>query len=137
MCLHFEEHKVLGLRDFLYVPKIRRNLISVSYLACNGYSASFNKNSVSILNGEDKICSGMLIDNLYLIEPNITLCINSLEFNNKRKEHSSVNLTHLWHLRLAHINLDRIRRLVISGHLSSLDVTSLPVCEPCLEGKMP
>ena len=100
--LHFGGHKVLVLKDCLYVPNIRRNLISVSCLACNGYSASFNKNSVSILNGEDKICFGMLIDNLYLIEPNTTLCINSHESNHKRKEPSSINLTHLWHLRLGH-----------------------------------
>ena len=123
--LHFGGHKVLVLKDCLYVPQIRRNLISVSCLACNGYSASFNENSVSILNRVDKICSGLLVDNLYLIEPNTTLCINSHESNHKRKEHSSVNLTHLWHLRLGHINLDRIRRLVTSGHLSPLDVTSL------------
>ena len=72
----------------------------------------------------------MLIDNLYLIELNIPLCIDSHESNYKRKEPSSINLTHLWHIRLGHINLDRIRRLVTSGHLSPLDVTSLPVCEP-------
>ena len=62
--LHFGGHKVLILRDCLYVLNIRKNLISISYLACNGYSTLFNKNSVSILNGKDKICSGMLIDNL-------------------------------------------------------------------------
>ena len=74
----------------------------------------FNENSVSILNGVDKICSGLLVDNLYLIEPHTTPCINSHESNHKRKEHSLVNLTHLWHLRLGHINLDRIRMLVTS-----------------------
>ena len=47
-----------------------------------------------------------------------------------------VDQTQLWHLRLGHINMDRIRRLVTSGHLSPLDVIALPVCEPCLEGKM-
>ena len=69
----------------------------------------------------------MLIDNLYLIEPNTQLCINSHESNHKRKEPSSVNLTHLWHLRLGHINLDRIYRLVMSEHLNPQGVTSLPV----------
>ena len=83
--LYFGEHKVLVLKDCLYVPNIRRNLIFVSCLVCNGYSASFNKNLVSILNGKDKICSGMLIDNLYLIEPNAPLYINSHESNHKRK----------------------------------------------------
>ena len=97
--LHFGGHKVLVLKDCLYILNIRRNLISVSCLACNGYSALFNKNSVSILNEKDKICSRMLIDNFYLIEPNTPLYINSHESNHKRKEPSSVNLTHLWHLR--------------------------------------
>ena len=80
--LLFGGHKVLILRDCLYIPNIRRNLISVSCLACNRYSASFNKKSVSIINGVD-ICSEMLIDNLYLIEPNTPLSINSYESNHK------------------------------------------------------
>ena len=134
--LRFGGHKILVLRDCLYVPQIRRNLILVSYLAMDGYSSIFNINSVSIKYGVDVICSVILKDNLYLIEPNIPLSINSHESNHKRKERSSINKTHLWHLRLGHINLDRIRRLVTCGHLSPLDVTSLPVCEPCLEGKM-
>ena len=118
------------LKDYLYVPNIRRNLILVFCLACNRFFALFNKNSISIKYGVDEICSRMLIDNLYLIEPNTLLSINSHESNHKRKEPSSINLTHLWYLRLGHINLDRIRKLVTSGHLSPLDVTSLPVCDP-------
>ena len=78
----------------------------------------------------------MLIDNLYILEPIAPMQINSHETNHKRKEISSVNQTQLWHLRLGHINLERICRLVTSGHLSPLDVTALPVCESCLEGKM-
>ena len=84
----------------------------------------------------DVICVGTLVDNLYLVEPIIPMQVNSYESNHKRKEQSSVNQTQLWHLRLGHINLDRICRLVTSGHLSSLNVNALPVCEPCLEGKM-
>ena len=77
----------------------------------------------------------MLSDNLYLLEP-ISLQIYSHETNHKRKEISPVNQTHLLHLRLGHINLERIRRMVTSGLISPLDVTALPVCEPCLEEKM-
>ena len=44
--------------------------------------------------------------------------------------------TYLWHLRLGHINLDRINRLIKSGALSQLKLGTLPVCESCLEGKM-
>ena len=93
--LYFGGNKVLILRDYLYIPNIRRNLISIFCLACNRFSALFNKNYVSVKYGVDEICSGMLIDNLYLIEPNTPLSINSHESNHKRKEPSSINLTHL------------------------------------------
>ena len=47
-----------------------------------------------------------------------------------------MNQTYLWHLRLVHINLKRISRLVQNGPLGSLELEALPVCESCLEGKM-
>ena len=53
----------------------------------------------------------------------------------KRKEPSS-NPTRLWHMRLGHINLNRITRLVKEGILSNLVLQLMEVCESCLEGKM-
>ena len=44
--------------------------------------------------------------------------------------------THLWNLRLCHINLDRINRLIKNGALNHLKLGTLQVCESCLEGKM-
>ena len=35
--LHFGGNKVLILKDCLYVPNIKRNLIFISCLACNGF----------------------------------------------------------------------------------------------------
>ena len=49
--LHFEGGKMLVLSDCLYVPGVRRNLVSVFYLLCNGYPSLFNKDSV-LLNME-------------------------------------------------------------------------------------
>ena len=54
----------------------------------------------------------------------------------KKQKVSHDNDTYLWHLRLGHINLDRINRLVKDGPLRELKVDTLPVCESCLEGKM-
>ena len=116
------------LVDCLYVSKVRRNLISVPSLACNGYSILFNKNSSLIKWNDETVCVGSLVDNLYLLNPISPMQqINSNESNLKRKVPSLMNQTQLWHLRLGHINLDRIYRLVTSGHLSSLDVTALPI----------
>ena len=57
------------------------------------------------------------------------------EPNHKRVKLSK-DETYLWHLRLGHINLNRIKILVSDGPLSDLKVDDLPTCESCLEGKM-
>ena len=124
---YFVGGKVLVLEDCLYVPSIRRNLISASYLASNRFLAIFNKNYDFIKYDIDEICCGILVDNLDMLEPITPLQINSYESNLKRKESFSLNQTQLWHLRLGHINLYRIRRLVTSGHLSLQDVNALSV----------
>ena len=67
--LHFGGGKKLVLSDCLYVPGVRRNLVSVSYLSYNGYLSLFNKYSIFIKYRDDIICRGMLLDNLYLLEP--------------------------------------------------------------------
>ena len=67
--LRFEGGKFLVLDDCLYIPGVRRNLVSVSCLSCNGYSSIFNKKSVFVKFNDDIICCGMLQDNLYLLKP--------------------------------------------------------------------
>ena len=93
--LHFPRGKILVLQDYMYVPNVRRNLISVSCLLCNGFSIIFNKNFISIKYDVDEIYCGILVDSLYLLEPITHLQINSYESNHKRKQHSSVNQAHL------------------------------------------
>ena len=68
--LQFEGDKFLVLKDCLYIPSVRRNSISVSGLICNGYSFLFNENSILVKYGNDDICYGMLVDNLFLLELN-------------------------------------------------------------------
>ncbi|KAL8125384.1 hypothetical protein AgCh_012900 [Apium graveolens] len=140
--LSFGSDRILVLNNCLYVPSFRRNLISVSKLALDGYNVCLDRN-VSIMMNKRIICSGTLQDNLYIINPSQpTLQLQFRELNNtssnstKRKEPSSLNQTYLWYLRLGHINLRRIQRLVVDGPLSSLAVEPFPFCESFLEGKM-
>ena len=65
--LYFEGDKFLVLDDCLYVPGVRRNLVSVSCLSCNGYSSFFNKDSIFVKYNDNIICRGMLQDNIYLL----------------------------------------------------------------------
>ena len=43
---------------------------------------------------------------------------------------------YLWHCRLGHIGVKRMKKLHANGFLESLDYESLDACEPCLMGKM-
>ena len=71
------------------------------------------------------------IDNsINCVENDIAASVLSL----KRKR--DVNPMYLRHLRLGHINIDQINRLVKDGPLNLLKVEPYPICEPCLQGKM-
>ena len=49
----------------------------------------------------------------------------------KRCEVNNDSATYLWHCRLGHIGVKRMKKLHVDGLLESLDA-----CEPCLMGKM-
>ncbi|RVW99042.1 Retrovirus-related Pol polyprotein from transposon TNT 1-94 [Vitis vinifera] len=107
IALNFKNNRTLFLKNVLYVPSIRRNLISVSSLITP---------ELQLTNSE--------VNNFDIVAPL------------KRKCPIELSYTYLLHLRLGHINLDRISLLVKDGPLSSLRVEALPTCESCLEGKM-
>src|SRR5579862_6779626 len=135
--LHFSNDRILVLNKVFYVPDMRKNLISVSRLIEFNYSVSFHSD-VDISRDGNIICSGRMHDNLFYIYPDAPTLHNvQLESSTSSKRKvSSTNDTYLWHLRLGHINLKRIRRLVEDGPLSSFDFEPFPQCESCLKGKM-
>ena len=44
--------------------------------------------------------------------------------------------TYMWHYRLGHIGVKRMKKLHADGLLESLDYEPFDTCEPCLMGKM-
>ena len=140
--LEFENNKFLVLENVYYIPGFSRNLISVSMLHEQNFKISFNNNSIVISRYGFKICSAKSIDGLYKLQAKEKSAYNSKLFKTanprsiKRQKTDSDSETYLWHLRLGHIGLDRINRLVKDGPLRELSIGSLPVCESCLEGKM-
>ena len=97
--LSFDRNRNLILRNCLYVPSFRKNLISVSKLFIDGYSVSFS-NDVVIKRNKVIICSGALVGNLYtlnIISPTKkNMKINNTSSNsNKIKEPSEMNQMYL------------------------------------------
>ena len=54
----------------------------------------------------------------------------------KRCKLNNDSATYLWHCRLGHIGVKRMKKLHADGLLESLDYESFDACEPCLMGKM-
>ena len=60
--------------------------------------------------------------------------INSIDAKRCKVDNDSA--TYLWHCRLDHIGVKRMKKLHKDGLLESLGYESFDACEPCLLGKM-
>ena len=78
---------------------------------------------------------------LYVIKPYASFMYNIEIFRvakliySKRQKVSNDDQTYSWHLRLGHVSLDRINKLVKDGPLRELTVSTLSFYESYLEGK--
>ena len=109
----------LILEDCLYVPNVRRNLISATQLGRHGYCVIL-KDNVVIKKDKVFIYSGDIVDGLYIINPNKHELYNSELDNNShvkslKRKFPSTSDAYLWHLHLGHINSNKIQRLVQDG----------------------
>ena len=127
---------LLELKDCLYVPKSRKNLISFSSLCKQNYSLAFYKKQVFIKMNDLFICLGSLVDNLYHVTSLFIQSSNENYHVSDNRKEPSINQTQYWHLHLGHINLNMIQKLVKSRILPPLIPKDLPVYESYIEGKM-
>ena len=79
----------------------------------------------NIFYGHAPLMSGLFLLNLDSSDTHI----HSIEA--KRYKFNNDSATYLWHCRLGHIGVKRMKKLHTDGILESLDA-----CEPCLMGKM-
>lgn len=86
----------------------------------------------------NKIGTGSLIwhDNLYLVDTiaSYNEVLHTVSRGIKRK-FTNEKSSSLWHKRLGHISMQRIKRLVLEEILVSLDFTDFNICVNCIKGK--
>ena len=127
---------ILELEKTFYVPSFSKNLISISRLAPLGFSFNFIDSGFSISNKSKVIDYGALSNGLFLIQlhndvtynsMHVTAGLNSCVMN----EESSM----LWHRSLGHISIERMKKLVNDGVLSTLDYAYFETCVNFIKGK--
>ncbi|XP_026419768.1 uncharacterized protein LOC113315726 [Papaver somniferum] len=130
--VHMRSGRILTLHDVLYVPGIHHNLFSVIALLSFGYSFKIEDGRLDIIYDSILFGQGYLSNNFFKLDFFNSFSSDVLVTN---ASSSVVDDCMTWHARLGHIVQDRMTRLAQEGHLGSLSKVSLPVCEPCLEGK--
>jgi hypothetical protein len=110
LLLEISNDFTLYLHDVLYVPFMRRNLISVSCLDDDGFECLFGKKQCSIIFNDEVVGHAFRHDKLYLlfIKDSINVIssendVNVSSFKNKRKRIDDVS-SKLWHHFLGHIS---------------------------------
>lgn len=127
---------VLKLERTFYVPSFSRNLVSVSRLVPFGYSFNFKDTLVELFYNSECVGNGILSDGLYRINLQIESIYSSMHVQTGTKRcNINENSSMLWHRRLGHISIERIKRLVKDGVLNTLDFVDFETCVDCIKGK--
>jgi len=130
----------LTLSDVVYVPFMRRNLISISILDKCGFTFIFGNNEVEIFRNSSLIGSSVLSDGLYLLnlDSNSIVQRQSDVCNVVRSKRGRIieSSSMLWHKRLGHISKERMERLIKVNILYSLDFSDFDNCIDCIKGKL-
>src|SRR3954447_14471211 len=120
---------VLNLNNCYLVPVLIMNIISGSCLLRDGYSFKSENNGCSIymsniFYGHAPEMNGLFLMNLDCSDTHVhNIDAKRIKLNN--------DSTYMWHCRLGHIGMKRMKKLHSDGLLESLDR-----CEACLMGNM-
>ncbi|KAK1669957.1 hypothetical protein QYE76_058116 [Lolium multiflorum] len=132
--LHLPSGLVLSLNNCYFVPALSMNIISGSCLMQDGYSFKYENNGCSIFMNNIFYGQAPQKNGLFLLD----LDSSDTHIHNidAKRIKLNDNSTYMWHCRLGHIGVKRMKKLHTDGLLESLDFESLDRCEACLMGKM-
>ena len=120
----------IAFKDVLYVPRLKKKLISVPVLDDRGAEVTFKGGMCTLIANKRKFVFGHREGKLY----KVNTASQSCNFSAASDENS---LT-LWHLRLGHLNNQDVKKLSNENMVKGLKVNSKDVpadCEGCLLGK--
>ena len=111
--------KELTLNDVLYVPEIRKNLMSGSLLNKHGFRMVFESDMVVLSK------NGMYVGNSYINDGLFKFNVMTVKPKISNEVSSSVYLlesSNLWHSRLGHVNFNSLRKLINMKHIPNFQI---------------
>ncbi|KAI5333799.1 hypothetical protein L3X38_023931 [Prunus dulcis] len=120
--------KTLTLKDVRHVPEVRRNLISGSSLVKQGYKIVMESNRIVITRNDIFIGKGYVCDGLFKI--NVVF-----EDNKISPQVFNVESCNVWHGRLGHVSLSKIKTLMDLELIPKSNIDLKHKCEVCVQAK--
>lgn len=122
--------KTLSLNNVLYVPTMRRNLVSGALLVKAGLKLVFEADRVVLTRNGEFVGKGYLKDGLSVLNV-------ASEFINENGSSSAyfVESFDVWHNRLGHVSAASIKRLREMDLIPNVDLNNLSKCQICVEAK--
>ena len=132
-----DQQGFLALRKVLFVPKLSKNLLSVSAMTQMGAEVTFDKEKCMVSKDEKTITIGHCINGkLY----KLTTTPSEFAYFSAVSTQQTVQL---WHERYGHLNMNDIRKIANSEEIVyGMKINNSDVkkkddgCEPCALGKM-
>ncbi|KAL0336726.1 UNVERIFIED_CONTAM: Retrovirus-related Pol polyprotein from transposon TNT 1-94 [Sesamum radiatum] len=122
--------KTLALIDVLYVPSLRRNLVSGSLLNKVGLKIVLESDKVIITKNNDFVGKGYLSDGLFVLNT-----VPAMFNKNSSNSAYLIESIDIWHGRLGHVNYSSIKRLENMNLIKTCDAKECSKCEICVEAK--
>ena len=121
--------KVLALSDFLHVPDIRWNLVSVPLLGKVEVRILFNSDKIVLTENDVFVGKGYYNQGLFML--NVSKIVN----NNDSSYASLVDSCDIWHGRLGHVNFSYMKKMVELSLIPKLSLENHGKCESCVKSK--
>ena len=137
----------LLIKDVLYIPGLRGNLLSVSQLCKNGHKIVFENHGAKVIGRHNEIIAEAREENgIYVVKTgapdrNATVALNIREDTSEENQLPSTSQKSdkmLWHRRLGHACENYVDEMRNTGAVRDLSYKQekLGICEPCVMGKL-
>ena len=121
----------IALKEVLYLPDLKKNLLSVQAMTKLNASIQFDGTECKIMRNSKLLATGKIHEKLYML-----MIIPDVEYINVAKEKPNKNL---WHCRFGHLGIDSISKLIdenMAEGMNCSDHDKEPsLCESCIMGK--
>lgn len=125
--------RIIPMYDVMYAPKAQCNLLSVKRLTAKGFKVCFGSNKCDIRLKNELIATAYVSGDLYKVQEELdqVYAVHEKSLDRLKEEFC----IHEWHKKLAHRNLNDIKKMRQYG-LVIKECDCSDICEFCIRGKM-